>query len=192
MKSPMLTVVVVLAAAIPALLSPVASSSPRAVNGEPYIHDPSTVIFCEGKYYTFGTGGGPLISEDGWTWHGGAQRPGGGVPTDVIRIGDRYYMAYARGGGGMSGGHAGDVKAVWTRTLDPKSPDFSSDSKMKPLSRQYLTAAVEICDAIDPVAFLLDPTTRVAFGWPAGLCFTSSAWWNSTPKRVAASPATRP
>ena len=25
------------------------------------------IMECEGKYYTFGTGGGGLISEDGWT-----------------------------------------------------------------------------------------------------------------------------
>lgn len=48
-----------------------------ALDGEPYIHDPSTVIWCEGKFYVFGTGGGGLISDDGWTWHGGAVRPGG-------------------------------------------------------------------------------------------------------------------
>ncbi len=154
MKSPLLTVVVVLAAAIPALLSQVASSSPRALNGEPYIHDPSTVIFCEGKYYTFGTGGGGLISEDGWTWHGGAQRPGGGVAPDVIRIGDRYYMAYARGGGGMSGGHASNVYVMWTRTLDPKSPDFGFKDETVVASSD----GIEDCDAIDP-SFLLDPTT---------------------------------
>ncbi len=154
MKSPLLTVVVVLAAAIPALLSQVAPGSPRALNGEPYIHDPSTVIFCEGKYYTFGTGGGGLISEDGWTWHGGAQRPGGGVAPDVIRIGDRYYMAYARGGGGMSGGHASNVYVMWTRTLDPKSPDFGFKDETVVASSD----GIEDCDAIDP-SFLLDPTT---------------------------------
>lgn len=50
--------------------------------GEPYIHDPSTIAECEGKYYTFGTGGGGLISSDGWEWHSGAVRPGGGAaPT---------------------------------------------------------------------------------------------------------------
>jgi hypothetical protein len=37
-----------------------------AQEGEPYIHDPSTIMLCDGKYYTFGTGGGGLISNDGW------------------------------------------------------------------------------------------------------------------------------
>ncbi|MDD2932221.1 MAG: glycoside hydrolase, partial [Fermentimonas sp.] len=40
--------------------------------GKPFIHDPSTIMESDGKYYTFGTGGGGLISEDGWTWNSGA------------------------------------------------------------------------------------------------------------------------
>ena len=52
--------------------------------GQPFIHDPSTIVECEGKYYTFGTGGGGLISEDGWTWNGGAERPGGGAAPDAM------------------------------------------------------------------------------------------------------------
>ena len=44
------------------------SLSSQAQVGQPYIHDPSTIAECDGKYYTFGTGGGGLISEDGWTW----------------------------------------------------------------------------------------------------------------------------
>ena len=50
-----------------------------AQEGEPYIHDPATIMLCDGKYYTFGTGSGGLISDDGWIWRGGAVRPGGGV-----------------------------------------------------------------------------------------------------------------
>lgn len=53
--------------------------------GEPYIHDPSTIMECEGKYYTFGTGGGGLISEDGWTWNGGGVRPGRGAAPDAVK-----------------------------------------------------------------------------------------------------------
>ena len=56
-----------------------ASVSAFAQTGNPYIHDPSTIVECDGKYYTFGTGGGGLISEDGWTWNPGAVRPGGGA-----------------------------------------------------------------------------------------------------------------
>ncbi|MGJ5820441.1 family 43 glycosylhydrolase [Paludibaculum fermentans] len=155
-KSLLRAAAILLTAAVPALLSQ-APSNPGpgpALNGEPYIHDPSTVAFCEGKYYTYGTGGGGLISEDGWTWHGGAQRPGGGVAPDVIHIGDRYYMTYAKGGGGMSGGHASNVYVMWTKTLDPKSPDFGFKDETLVASSD----GVEDCDAIDS-SFLLDPTT---------------------------------
>jgi arabinan endo-1,5-alpha-L-arabinosidase len=122
--------------------------------GAPYIHDPSTIAECEGKYYTFGTGGGGLISEDGWTWQSGAERPGGGAAPDVLKIGDRYLIIYGATGGGLGGGHNGRILTMWNKTLDPKSPDFK------------FTEAVEVCasdgmedqDAIDP-GLLLDPTT---------------------------------
>jgi len=143
----------ILAAAVPTVLALCVFTPALAVDGEPYIHDPSTIIQCEGKFYTFGTGGGGLISDDGWTWHPGAVRPGGGVAPDVIHIGDRYYMSYARGGGGLAGGHASGVHIMWTKTLDPKSPDFGFNEDTIVASSD----GVEDCDAIDP-AFLLDPT----------------------------------
>ncbi|QAY75933.1 family 43 glycosylhydrolase [Sphingosinicella sp. BN140058] len=129
-------------------LSAVPASAQLA--GKPFIHDPSTIVESGGRYYTFGTRAGGLVSDDGWTWLPGPVRPGGGLAPDVIKIGDRYYVAYAVGGGGMNGGHASQIKVMWTRSLDPKSPDFeyhdvgvvaSSDGR-------------ENADAIDP-AFLL-------------------------------------
>ena len=128
--------------------------SASAQIGKPYIHDPSTIAECDGKYYTFGTGGGGLISEDGWTWHDGAERPGGGAAPDVLKIGDRYLIIYGATGGGLGGGHHGRILTMWNKTLDPHSPDFK------------YTQAIEVCssdgmednDAIDP-GLLLDPTT---------------------------------
>jgi arabinan endo-1,5-alpha-L-arabinosidase len=131
-----------------------AQAQAPALDGEPYIHDPSTIAYSDGKYFTFGTGAGGLISEDGWTWHSGAVRPGGGVAPDIIKLGDRFLVAYAVGGGGMSGGHASTVKTMWTKSLDPKSPDFGFHEE----SAVAASDGVEDCDAIDP-AFLLDPTT---------------------------------
>ena len=69
--------------------SALVSFSAMAQEGKPWIHDPSTIMECDGKYYTFGTGGGGLISEDGWNWNPGAVRPGGGAAPDAIKIGDR-------------------------------------------------------------------------------------------------------
>jgi arabinan endo-1,5-alpha-L-arabinosidase len=122
--------------------------------GAPYIHDPSTIAECEGKYYTFGTGGGGLISEDGWTWHSGAERPGGGAAPDVMKIGDRYLMIYGATGGGLGGGHNGRILTMWNQTLDPKSPDFKFSDPIEVCASDGL----EDNDAIDP-SLLLDPTT---------------------------------
>jgi arabinan endo-1,5-alpha-L-arabinosidase len=144
----------VLAAVLPGLFSFCLSCTALALEGEPYIHDPSTIMECDGKYYTYGTGGGGLISEDGWTWHSGAVRPGGGLAPDAIKIGDRYYISYASKGGGLAGGHAGAINTMWTKTLDPQSPDFGFHDNTVVAS----TDGIEDCDAIDP-GFFLDPVT---------------------------------
>ena len=132
----------------------VISFSAAAQEGEPWIHDPSTIMECDGKYYTFGTGGGGLISEDGWNWHPGAVRPGRGAAPDAMKIGDRYLVAYSSTGGGLGGGHAGTVLTMWNRTLDPNSPDFAYTEAVVVASSEV----DEDCDAIDAGLFM-DPTT---------------------------------
>ena len=54
----------------------------------------------------------------------------------------------------MSGGHASNVYVIWTKSLDPASPDFKFNDETLVAS----TDGVEDCDAIDP-SFLLDPAT---------------------------------
>ena len=130
------------------------SVSALAQEGQPWIHDPSTIMECDGKYYTFGTGGGGLISEDGWNWFGGAVRPGGGAAPDAIKIGDRYLVAYSATGGGLGGGHAGRVLTMWNKTLDPNSPDFGYTEAIEVAHSEM----DEDCDAIDAGLFM-DPTT---------------------------------
>ncbi len=136
-----------------ALLSVLLIRTLTAQVGKPFIHDPSTIMECEGKYYTFGTGGGGLISEDGWTWNSGAVRPGGGAAPDAIKIGDRYLIVYGATGGGLGGGHNGRILTIWNNTLDPKSPDFKYSEAVVVASSD----GIEDNDAIDP-GLLLDPT----------------------------------
>ncbi|MFB9107379.1 family 43 glycosylhydrolase [Flavobacterium gyeonganense] len=121
--------------------------------GKPFIHDPSTIMECEGKYYTFGTRGGGLISEDGWTWNEGGVRPGGGAAPDVVKIGDRYLIAYGSTGGGLGGSHDGQINTMWNKTLDPNSPNFKYSEPIVVAS----SSNMEDNDAIDP-GLLLDPT----------------------------------
>jgi arabinan endo-1,5-alpha-L-arabinosidase len=130
------------------------SLSATAQTGHPYIHDPSTIMECEGNYYTFGTGGGGLISHDGWTWESGAVRPGGGAAPDAIKIGDRYLIAYGNSGGGLGGGHNAHIFTRWNKTLDPHSTSFKFSEPVEVAASDGL----EDNDAIDP-GLLLDPTT---------------------------------
>ncbi|MDP4210961.1 MAG: family 43 glycosylhydrolase [Bacteroidota bacterium] len=135
-----------------ALLSMLLSGTVIAQVGKPFIHDPSTIAECEGKYYTFGTGSGGLISEDGWTWNSGAVRPGGGAAPDVVKIGDRYLVIYGATGGGLGGGHNGKILTMWNKTLDPQSPDFKYSEPVVVAQSD----GIEDNDAIDP-GLLLDP-----------------------------------
>lgn len=140
--------------AIATLIAAMMAGTMNAQVGNVFIHDPSTVVKCDGKYYTFGTGAGGLISKDGWTWTDGAVRTGGGVAPDVVKIGDRYLVSYSAGFPGTEGQTRGNIITMWTKTLDPTSPDFGySEPQLVAWA-----ASDEDCWAIDP-AFLLDPTT---------------------------------
>ena len=153
-----------------AMLAPalaLAASAP-ALNGDPGIHDPATVIEHNGRYYTYGTGGGlPIsISDDGWTWRregtvmqavpGGRSSPAtlekGGNNTwapDIVRVGDRYYMYYSAPGTQPKSA----IGLLVARTLDPSSPDYGWEDR-GPI---VWSDGIEDSNAIDP-GVLLDPT----------------------------------
>jgi arabinan endo-1,5-alpha-L-arabinosidase len=124
-------------------------SAAFALDGQINMHDPSTIIPCDGKYYAFATGGGGWVSSDGWTWSRGASRPGGGVAPDGIHIGDRYYLYYATGARQPQA----EVHMIWNKTLDPNAPDYKWEEGGIVASSD----GVEDCNAIDPAVFL-DPT----------------------------------
>ena len=145
----------ILAAAI-ILMALSAISANAQLKGNIFIHDPSTIAECDGKYYTFGTGSGGLISEDGYTWTGGGVRTGGGVAPDVIKIGDRYLVSYSAGFPGTEGKTRGNIITMWTKTLDPESPDFGYSDPMLVAWAE----ADEDCWAIDP-AFLMGPDGKL-------------------------------
>lgn len=133
-----------LAAAILAL-------APRALalDGQVQIHDPSTIVQCDGKFYTYGTGGSSLISDDGWTWHRGAAPARRGMAPDIIYLGDRYCMYVARNVGAQP---RAEINMIWSKTLDSNSPAYKWEEGGVVASSD----GVEDCNAIDPGAFL-DP-----------------------------------
>ena len=122
-----------------------------ALDGQVGIHDPSTVIYCEGKFYTYGTGGTSLVSDDGWTWRRGTPLPRRGLAPDVIHIGDRYFLYIAAN----SGPSKADVNLLSNKTLNPDSPDYKWEEGGVVASSD----GVEDCNAIDP-GVLLDPSTK--------------------------------
>jgi arabinan endo-1,5-alpha-L-arabinosidase len=121
-----------------------------ALEGDIVIHDPSTVILCNDRFYTYGTGGVSLVSDDGWTWRRGPSLARRGVAPDVIHIGDRYFLYIAAN----SGPTKADINLLTNKTLDPASPDYKWEEGGIVASSD----GVEDCNAIDPGVFL-DPTS---------------------------------
>ena len=139
-----------------------------ALDGQPGLHDPSTVIAENGKYYVYATGSGlPMsISDDGWTWRragtamqavpGGKPGPDviarGGNNTwapDVIRVGDKYFLYYSAPGRQPKSA----IGLLVGKTLDPESPDY----KWGDGGPVVWSDGVEDSNAIDPGVFR-DPT----------------------------------
>ncbi|RPI23680.1 MAG: glycoside hydrolase [Acidobacteria bacterium] len=120
------------------------------VDGQVQIHDPSTIIECGGKYYTYGTGGSCLVSDDGWTWYRGVSPTRRGMAPDMIHLGDRYNLYVAANIGAQP---KAAINMIWNKTLDPGSPDYKWEEGGIVASSD----GVEFCNAIDPGVFL-DPT----------------------------------
>jgi arabinan endo-1,5-alpha-L-arabinosidase len=139
-----------------------------ALDGQPGLHDPSTVIAENGKYYVYATGNGlPVsISDDGWTWRragGVMQAVAGGKPgpdviarggnntwaPDVIRVGDKYFLYYSAPGTQPKSA----IGLLVGRTLDPESPDY----KWEDAGPVVWSDGIEDSNAIDPGVFR-DPT----------------------------------
>jgi len=128
---------------------PALASIAFALDGQFGIHDPSTIVLCHGKFYTYGTGGSSLVSDDGWTWKRGTTLPRRGLAPDVIHIGDRYYTYVAANIGAQP---KAAINMIWSKTLDPESPDYKWEEGGVVASSD----GVEDSNAIDPGVFL-DP-----------------------------------
>jgi arabinan endo-1,5-alpha-L-arabinosidase len=135
---------------LPAALVLATAAHAFALEGQVQIHDPSTIIRCDSKFYVWGTGGRGLVSADGWTWERGAQHGGGGgLAPDVIRLADRYYLYYAV----SRGQPRAEIHMTSNKTLDPGSPQYKWEDGGVVASSD----GEEDCNAIDP-GVLLDPT----------------------------------
>ena len=122
----------ILSAALPAL----------ALDGNANIHDPSTIMECDGKYYTYGTSGTALVSDDGWTWRTGTRASRTGAAPDVIKLGDKYFQYISHG------------TMIWSKSLDPESPDYGWQDGGSDLFG--MESEDDFMNPIDP-GLLLDP-----------------------------------
>src|SRR5687767_2611408 len=138
-----------------------------ALDGEVIVHDPSTIIFHGGRYYTYGTGAGiPILtSADGWTWNragslmsavpGGKAGPDvlakGGNNTwapDVIKVGDQFFVYYSAPGTQPKSA----IGLLVCPTLSPEAAGYKCEDR----GPVVWSDGIEDSNAIDP-GVLLDP-----------------------------------
>jgi len=137
-----------------ALLLAAVTSPVFALDGTIGIHDPSTVIQSNGKWFTWGTGGGGLVSNDGWTWAAGTRGGVSGMAPDCIKVGDNYFMFASDNNGGQPHSH---INLATTKSLDPSSPDY----KWEVVGEVNSTDGIEDCNGIDPGAFYDTKTNKL-------------------------------
>ena len=141
------------------------ASSAHALDGEIQVHDPSTVIEHEGRFYTYGTGKGlpVLTSADGWNWQRKGSLmsalPGGKAGADVlarggdntwapdiIHIGDKFFVYYSAPGTQPKSA----IGLLVGRTLNPDSPDYQWEDG----GPVVWSDGIEDSNAIDPGVLL--------------------------------------
>jgi arabinan endo-1,5-alpha-L-arabinosidase len=147
-----------------------------ALEGAIGIHDPSTVIQCDGNYYVFGTGRGisVLTSSNGFDWQRGQKvfdripdsvksfvpkNDGSGVwAPDIIKFNGEYYLYYSISSWGQY------VSAVGLMT-NPTLNTNSSDYKWTDRGMVVHSSEGENLNAIDPgVIHAPDGTLWICYG----------------------------
>jgi arabinan endo-1,5-alpha-L-arabinosidase len=152
------------------------TTTARALNGMVGVHDPSTVIECDGSYYVYATGRGVsvLTSSNGFDWQRGQKvfdrvpdsvkkfvplNDGQGVwAPDIIKLNGQYYLYYAISSWGQ---FVSAVGLMTSPTLDPKNPSYKwTDHGMVVHSSEG-----ENLNAIDPGVFHApDGTLWICYG----------------------------
>lgn len=146
-------------------------------------HDPSRMIYCNGKYYLYSTGGGMKYSTDKINWTSGTS-PFSGVPTsvknavpnnqgiwapDVIFYNNKYYLYYSVADPASTNSAIG---LITSPTLDPSGAGYKwTDVGVvvhhhdKPDKKT----------AIDPCPFL-DASNNLWLSWGSG--YADGATWS--------------
>src|SRR5450432_1146280 len=117
-------------------LSFTAALSAAILTGSFGSHDPSRMIFCNGKYYIYSTGGGMKSSTDRINWSSGTSPFPNGVPAsvnnvvpnnegiwapDVLFYNNKYYLYYAVA---ISSSTNSAIGLITNPTLDPSASGY--------------------------------------------------------------------
>ena len=139
----------------------IAPTVASALAGDLRVHDPSTVVECDGRYYVFSTGPGiPILSsDDGFTWtrsghvfdkvpdsvHAAVPLNDGKLvwAPDVIKLNGEYYLYYSIS---KWGSNVSAVGLLTNPTLNDKYPKYKWTDRGLVVN----SVAGESLNAIDP------------------------------------------
>lgn len=131
-------------------------------------HDPSRMIYCNGKYYIYSTGGSMMYSTDRINWTSGAS-PFNGVPAsaksmipsnqgiwapDVIFLNNKYYLYYAVAASDNSKTLVG---LLTSPTLDPSQSGYQWTDVgvvVSDIDKTDKRSAIDPCPFVDAIGEL--------------------------------------
>ena len=165
------------------------SSSAAILTGSTGSHDPSRMIFCNGKYYICSTGGGMISSTDRINWSYGTSpfssfsgsRPSSmkaAIPSDqgiwapdIIFYNNKYYLYYSCA---ASDGLSCAIGLITSPTLDPAAVGYAWTDVGVVIKTDD---KVEKKSAIDPAPFI-DASNNLWLSWGSG--YANGATWSDT------------
>ncbi len=147
------------------------TTAAAALSGAIFVHDPSPVVKCDGRYYVFGTGPGIpiLVSDNGFTWRRDG-RVFNSIPASVrtlspknngvdvwapqvIPLNGEYYLYYAVSSWGS---FVSVIGLATNPTLNPNDPRYKWTNRGPVVN----SVAGEDLNAIDP-GVLLAPNGKL-------------------------------
>jgi arabinan endo-1,5-alpha-L-arabinosidase len=177
------------AAALALTSNAIFQASAATLSGATGIHDPSRIIYCKGKYYVYGTGGGMKSSSDGINWVAGPSPfaptapAAGAMPSravlpsslravvpgdrgiwapDVIFYNNKYLLYYSACAP-LTVSRCG-IGLLTSPTLDPSAPDYKWTDAGAVI---YTDNKVIKKSAIDPGPFV-DAKGDLWMSWGSG------------------------
>jgi hypothetical protein len=181
---------------------------PLPLEGQTFVHDPSTILKENGRYYLFGTGrgistksspdlihwtNGPSVFTDlpAWTTNAVPGYRGHTWAPDVLRADGQYRLYYSVS---TFGKQVSAIGLTTSPTLDPASPDYCWTDRVRCLGLEYVGTQLLLVGRKYPFVHTLAETreliAEIGIG-NVGLVLDTWHWWTAGDTEAALHKAVR-